>query len=56
MMLPGLSYVGNADVVMFGLKEMQAGPRLTQQFHPRGARPPDAHASRRVHKALSNLI
>lgn len=41
MTLPGLSYAGNADVVMFRLKETQAGLRLTQQFHPRGAHPPD---------------
>lgn len=46
MTLPGLSYVGNADVVMFRLKETQAGLRLTQQFHPRGAHPPDTQAWR----------
>lgn len=47
MMLPGLQYVGNADVVMFRLKETQAGFRLIQQFHPQGAHSADTHALRR---------
>ena len=37
--------MGNADV-MFRLKEMQAGLRLTQQFYPQGAHPPDTQALR----------